>query len=261
LLQNQSPYYLLYNSEPDIHTLKIFGSLAFASTLQASRSKLDPRAKKCIFLGYKARVKGVVLLDLHTHSIFLSRNVTHHEHILPYQSSTPKVPWDYHSFVSSDSDNTTQPVPTPFVDHSDNDNTPQPVTIPVDDTDPSLASTVHQSPSSPTTTRPIRQRRAPKHLSDYVCNSSLSSNKSITSGTINYPLSSFHSLTHLSPSHKAYSMSITHCTEPQSYEDASKSEHWVTAMKLELEALTKNCTWKLVELPPHTKPIGCKWVY
>jgi hypothetical protein len=70
LLQNQSPYYMLYNSEPDLHTLKIFGSLVFASTLQIHRSKLDPRAKKCIFLGYKAGVKGVVLLDLHTNSIF-----------------------------------------------------------------------------------------------------------------------------------------------------------------------------------------------
>jgi hypothetical protein len=90
LLQNQSPYYLLHNSEPDIHTLKIFGSLVFASTLQAHRSKLDPKAKKCIFLGYKAGVKGVILLDLHTKAIFLSRNVTHHEHILPYQSSSPR---------------------------------------------------------------------------------------------------------------------------------------------------------------------------
>uniref|UniRef100_A0A392MQF0 Retrovirus-related Pol polyprotein from transposon TNT 1-94 n=1 Tax=Trifolium medium TaxID=97028 RepID=A0A392MQF0_9FABA len=56
-------------------------------------------------------------------------------------------------------------------------------------------------------------------------------------------------------------MSITHCTEPQSYEEASKSKHWVTAMKVELFALAKNCTWKMVELPPHTKPIGCRWVY
>jgi hypothetical protein len=56
-------------------------------------------------------------------------------------------------------------------------------------------------------------------------------------------------------------MSITHCTEPQSYEEASRSEEWVTAMKLELDALAKNCTWNIVELPPHTKPIGCRWVY
>jgi hypothetical protein len=48
LLQNQSPYYMLYNSEPDLHTLKIFGSLVFASTLQIHRSKLYPRAKMYI---------------------------------------------------------------------------------------------------------------------------------------------------------------------------------------------------------------------
>jgi hypothetical protein len=48
-------------------------------------------------------------------------------------------------------------------------------------------------------------------------------------------------------------MSITDCTEPQSYEEASRSEEWATAMKLELDALAKNCTWNIVELPPHTK--------
>jgi hypothetical protein len=46
LLQNQSPYCMLYKSDPDIHRLKIFGSLAYASTLQVHMSKLDPRAKK-----------------------------------------------------------------------------------------------------------------------------------------------------------------------------------------------------------------------
>jgi hypothetical protein len=56
-------------------------------------------------------------------------------------------------------------------------------------------------------------------------------------------------------------MSLTHCTEPQSYEEASKHEHWLAAMKIELEALVKNNTWKVVELPLNIKPIGCKWVY
>ncbi|MCI30204.1 retrovirus-related Pol polyprotein from transposon TNT 1-94, partial [Trifolium medium] len=32
-------------------------------------------------------------------------------------------------------------------------------------------------------------------------------------------------------------------------------------MNQELEALTKTCTWKIVDLPPLVKPIGCKWVY
>lgn len=32
-------------------------------------------------------------------------------------------------------------------------------------------------------------------------------------------------------------------------------------MKLEIQALTDNNTWELVNLPTGKSPIGCKWVY
>ena len=32
-------------------------------------------------------------------------------------------------------------------------------------------------------------------------------------------------------------------------------------MQVEDDALMKNNTWKLDELPPNKKPIGCKWAY
>jgi len=32
-------------------------------------------------------------------------------------------------------------------------------------------------------------------------------------------------------------------------------------MNFELEALAKNGTWCIVDLPPNIKPIGSKWVY
>ena len=32
-------------------------------------------------------------------------------------------------------------------------------------------------------------------------------------------------------------------------------------MKAEIDALERNQTWKLVDLPPGKTPIGCKWVY
>eukprot|EP00253_Pinus_taeda_P002712 PITA_02712 len=43
-------------------------------------------------------------------------------------------------------------------------------------------------------------------------------------------------------------------------EDASHDE-WKEAMQKEYDALIKNDTWKLVDPPFGTKPIGCKWVY
>jgi hypothetical protein len=50
ILKNKSPYSLLYKCDPDMHLLRVFGSLAFASTLSNHRTKLEPRARKCIFL-------------------------------------------------------------------------------------------------------------------------------------------------------------------------------------------------------------------
>lgn len=88
LLNNKSPYEILYTTLPDIHDLKVFGALCFASTLTAHRSKFDSRAKKCLFLGYKSGTKGYILFDLSTREIFISRHVIFYESIFPYKSQS-----------------------------------------------------------------------------------------------------------------------------------------------------------------------------
>jgi len=60
---NVCPYQILYKKPPTYLNLKVFGTLCFASTLENNRTKLDPRARKCVFLGFKVGVKGYVLLD------------------------------------------------------------------------------------------------------------------------------------------------------------------------------------------------------
>ena len=49
--------------------------------------------------------------------------------------------------------------------------------------------------------------------------------------------------------------------EPSTYEQATKEKVWREAMKAEIEAIQKNDTWKLIELPPGHKAIGLKWVF
>jgi hypothetical protein len=111
VLNNKSPFEILHNSLPDLEHLKVFGSLTFASTLTAHRTKLEPRSRKCIFLGYKQGVKGTILFDLASKEIFLSRNVTHYDHILPYTPSNNQPSWHYHTSytpsVVDDSDTST----------------------------------------------------------------------------------------------------------------------------------------------------------
>jgi hypothetical protein len=220
ILNNKSPYELLHKELPDLSSVKVFGSLTYASTIQAHRRKFEPRSRTCVFLGYKQGVKGSILYDINSKEVFISRNVTHYDHILPYHS--PSSPhWHYHtSYTSSDYD--TNPVvdcpitpkPAPInsdsVDTNDLDlshNTPSTSTSPIPNND--IVTPTPNVPAPPI--RPIRDRHAPKHLSDYICNHSSASAKPTSQGTM-YPISAYHSLSQLSPTYHAYTMSLTHIT-------------------------------------------------
>ena len=52
--------------------------------------------------------------------------------------------------------------------------------------------------------------------------------------------------------------------EPVSYYDVIKSVYapfCLEAINCELDSIMSNHTWKLVELPPKVKSLGCKWIF
>jgi len=79
---------MLYLKSPTYLDLKTFGCLSFASTPDVNRNKLDPRARKCVFIGFKNEIKGYILLDLKSREIFIiSRNALFYETIFPCSST------------------------------------------------------------------------------------------------------------------------------------------------------------------------------
>jgi len=52
-----------------------------------------------------------------------------------------------------------------------------------------------------------------------------------------------------------------HVDDPIHFEDAIKDKKWIEAMDEEMNAIKRNKTWGLVELPKGKEVIRVKWVY
>ncbi|KAI5406173.1 DEAD-box ATP-dependent RNA helicase 31 [Lathyrus oleraceus] len=154
------------------------------------RTKLEPRGRKCVFLGYKNGMKGVVLYDINSHTVLVSRNVIHHEHIFPY-SNAKSTNWNYHPYkypIDSPQHDPIILAPSQSIESTieEHDHHPN-ITIDtlhhsnIDPESLENADENHDIQSIPDTSNiendniqsmPVRAKRTPHYLSDYVCNTS-----------------------------------------------------------------------------------------
>ena len=52
--------------------------------------------------------------------------------------------------------------------------------------------------------------------------------------------------------------------DPRTYSEAMASQEvafWKEAINDEMDSIMQNNTWKLSDLPPGCKPLGCKWIF
>ncbi|KAE9589571.1 putative RNA-directed DNA polymerase [Lupinus albus] len=285
-LSYKSPYAVLYNNQPNISNLRVFGCLCYASILTSHRRKLDHRARRCNFLGLKSGVKGCIVIDISTHEIFISRNTAFYEQIFPYknimknqsyaENNYPPRPivdkiYDFTTIEQKDNQDMTRlnSDPNSAYEISDQNQILDSDSNFHDDESHTNASSYnshhpYQEQTSLFAPRhSLRKKYRPSYLQDYHCSMMIYADNAKTNDNalIKYPLSKSMSYERLSHNHRHYSMSIYFDIEPTHYEEAIKSECWRDAIRKELTALNDNKTWIIFHLPSNKRAIGCKWVF
>ncbi|KAH9646639.1 hypothetical protein KPL70_024932 [Citrus sinensis] len=211
--------------------LKIFGCPAFAHIKQG---KLEPRALKCVFLGYPEGVKGYRLwcTDLKPPRCIVSRDVVFNEQEMLKSYVQKLENSDKDTGVLRDQikvELTGKSGDTTSYEASEDEERD------AEDSDgiSEKQTTLHDYQLA--RDRERREIRAPK--------------KYAYADLIAYALTAAHELDY---------------DEPKTYKEAvsgKNADQWLKAMKEEMDSLYKNDTWTLVKKPDKKKVIGCKWVY
>ncbi len=72
------------SKKPDVSHLKVFGCIAYVHVLDEKRSKLDPKAEKCIFIGNFLEQKGYKCFNPSTRKLEVNRDVVFDEMVSWY---------------------------------------------------------------------------------------------------------------------------------------------------------------------------------
>ncbi|KAM1740938.1 hypothetical protein ACFX12_011118 [Malus domestica] len=267
-LQYQTPLQTLNHllTIPSISNLesRVFGCVAYVQVYPHQWGKFDPCAFRCVFLGYSDTKKGYKCFHPPTQTLYIIANVQFQEGETYFAKGDIEYPLqeDNSMFEKDTQDisnikivaeiSETEINVDKLADDLPHDQsapehnqqvTNQSNSIEIVSESSQIESTNYQLP-------PRKSRGIPKQLYDPD-----------PRAKVKYPIANHVSLHRLSTSCEAFINQLSTVSIPCSVEDAMKDARWTCAMNEEMEALQKNFTWELTNLPKGKKSVGCRWIY
>jgi len=83
-VHGMTPKEKFIGKKPDVSYLRMFDCIAYLHVPDEKRSKLDPKAEKCVFIGYSLKQKGYRCFNPSTQKLQVSRNVVFDEMVSWY---------------------------------------------------------------------------------------------------------------------------------------------------------------------------------
>ncbi|GJV31700.1 putative RNA-directed DNA polymerase [Tanacetum coccineum] len=277
VLAGKLPFYYVYGHEPSLSHIRVFGCLCFATILN-NFDKFSSRSEKCVLIGYSNSKKCYKLLSLENKTILFSRDVKFYETVFPsklkqiennFDFGTSKV-LNHENFFDCFENPKHPESPNDDGRVSFNDDGTESLTSHKDDGESGATSMDENTPpeginetfldlildnsDQPAETvalrRSSRPSKVPQNLNDFVIE-----------GKVKYGVERVVNYSNLSKDNFCFASNLNKSIEPKTYQEAILDDNWINAMNNEMEALNKNHTWIITNLPSNRKPIGCKWVY
>ncbi len=83
-VHSMTPEKKFIGKKPDVSHLRMFSCIAYVHVPDEKRSKLDPKAEKCIFIGYSLKQKKYRCFNLSSQKLQVSRDVVFDEMVSWY---------------------------------------------------------------------------------------------------------------------------------------------------------------------------------
>ncbi|GJU01054.1 ribonuclease H-like domain-containing protein [Tanacetum coccineum] len=200
-------------------------------------------SKKCVLIGYSSNKKAYKLLSLDTRNVFYSKDVKFYKTVFPFKQKTCD---------STNVENTSE------VDHLNQSDRLTATQIGDQNWSEGNIKNVSQSSlthsrdgvQTPIIRRSERQSKPPVRFNDYILNSN-----------VKYGIEKYVSYSRLSSVNLCFAASLNKSIEPTCLAESLSDPNWVEAMNNEIEALNRNNTWTICDLPVGRKPIGSKWIW
>ncbi|KAE8676544.1 hypothetical protein F3Y22_tig00111584pilonHSYRG00119 [Hibiscus syriacus] len=229
-----SPFEKLWNIKPTVSYFRVFGCVCYVFVPDHLRSKFDKKAVRCIFVGYDSQRKGWKCCDPISGRCYTSRNVVFDE-ASSWWSSEKEVLPDSREFGDK-------------LQQKMGEHDVQLQTSSDESEDPNgddVEQRVTQNPWQTGVYQQPNKEGGPSETEESIPQSQLRRSTRIRRPNPKYTNAAI----------------IEEATEPETFEEASKSSEWMTTMKEEIDALQQNQTWDIVPKIKDVKPISCKWVY
>ncbi len=238
----KTPYQMLTDKTPNLSKMQKFGSICY--TYKQDKGKLDSRCDQGLFVGYDKNSPAYLVYHPDTEKIQKHRLVKFVNKV-----NVEKQTQTVETEPNNDDDRWRQPmadrVAQEVYESTEKSQEPR-----VRNKNPQggTSDECDQKESSETNSEsasgryPVRERRKPKHLRDFVTDNDDSDE---IHTTIDY-------------CYRAV------CGVPRTFKEAmesANSKQWVKATDEEIQSLKENNTFTLTTLPKGKKTVGGKWVY